>query len=231
MNFCMTFSSVWLFHLYDFFTVWLFHLYDFFIRMTFSLVWLFHSYDFFIRMTFSFVWLFHSYDFFIRMTFSLVWLFHSYDFFTRMTFSSVWFFHLYDFFICMRFSCVWILLVDFAREFCSRILFANFACEFCSWILFVSFHLWIFICKFSSMNFSFERSTRTKYANEVCKRSIFWRNDHHTNIFLQCEVNLHHYITSSHVFFKFHVFVIFTSLSSFFIKLRKFSKRTNFSSK
>jgi hypothetical protein len=48
---------------------------------------------------------------------------------------------------------------------------------------------------------------------------------------LQWEANLHHYITSSHVFFKFHVVVTFTSLSSlsFFIKMRKFSKRTNFS--
>jgi hypothetical protein len=70
---------------------------------------------------------------------------------------------------------------------------------------------------------------QAKYASEVCKRSIFWWDDDHMNILLQCEASLHHYITSSHVFFKFHVFVIFISLSSFFNKKTKFLKRTNFS--
>jgi hypothetical protein len=69
------------------------------------------------------------------------------------------------------------------------------------------------------------RSMRTKYASEA----LLWWNNHHMNAFLQCEASIHHDIISSHVFFKFHVFVIFTSLSSFFIKIRTFSKRTNFS--
>jgi hypothetical protein len=57
----------------------------------------------------------------------------------------------------------------------------------------------------------------------VRERSIFLMNDHHKNVFLQCEVSLHHYVTSSHVVFKYHVFVYFTSLSSFFNKKTKFS--------
>jgi hypothetical protein len=128
------------------------------------------------------------------------------------------------------------------------VLSMNFTRGFCTWILFVDFHLWVFICELfhlwiiSSVNYFicelfylwiilsvnyfiyefFLRSMRMKYANEA----FLWWNNHHMNAFLQCEVSLHHYITSSHVFFKFHVFVIFTSLSSLFIKMRTFSKRT-----
>ncbi len=161
-------------HICEYF-VWNFQLYEIFICMTFSSVWLFHLYDS--------VWLFHLYDFFTCMTFSPVWLFHLYDFFICITFSSVWLFHLYDFFICMTFSSVW------------------------------DFHLWVLSVIIA------------KYASEA----FFWWNDHHTNIFLRCEACFHHYITSSHVFFKFDVVVIFTSLSSFFNKKTKFSKRTSFS--
>jgi hypothetical protein len=67
------------------------------------------------------------------------------------------------------------------------------------------------------------------FSAEYASEAFFWWKDHHTNVLLQCEASLHYYITSSHVFFKFHVFVIFISLSSFFIKKTKFSKRTNFS--
>jgi hypothetical protein len=102
----------------------------------------------------------------------------------------------------------------------------------------VGFYLWVFICEFLSVGYSFERSMRTKYANEVCKRSM--RTKYASEaffdetmiiriLFLQCEANLHRYITSSHVFFKFHVFLNFISLSSLFTKKTKFSKRTNFS--
>jgi hypothetical protein len=141
--------------------------------------------------------------------------------------------------------CLWVLPVGFACEFSSVRLFICeissvsfhlwvFICEFSS----VSFHLWVFICEFSSVGFLFKRSMQTKYADGVCERSMrakyaneafFWWDDHYTNILLQCEASLHHCITSSHVFFKIHVFLIFISLSSFFKKKIKFSKRTNFS--
>ncbi len=62
---------------------------------------------------------------------------------------------------------------------------------------------------------------RAKYASEA----LFWWNEYHTNVLLQCEASLHHFTTSSHDFFKFHVFFIFTSLSSFFNK-----KKQNFQS-
>ncbi len=112
--------------------------------------------------------------------------------------------------------CPWILFVGFARGFCSWI--------FCSWILFADF-----VREFLSVSFLFEQSMRAKYANKVCKQSNFWWDDYHKNIFLQCDVNLHYCITSSHAFFKFSVFLIFISLSSFFNKKIKFLKRTNFS--
>jgi hypothetical protein len=108
------------------------------------------------------------------------------------------------------------LSVGFACGFCLWILSVGFACEYSS----VSFHLWIFICGLF---------IRAEYADEVCERNIFWWDDDHTNILLQCEASLHHYITSSHVFFKFRVFLNFISLSSLFTKKTKFSKRTNFS--
>jgi hypothetical protein len=164
---------------------------------------------------FSSVWLFHLYSFFICMTFSFVWLFHLYDFFICMTFSSVWLFHLYDFFICMTFSSVWLFHL---YEFFICMSFSSV------WILRIGFAY-----EFWSVSFSFLRSMSTKYVCEVCRRSIFWWDEHYTNILLQCEASLHHYITSSHVFFKFHVFLIFISLLSFFNKKTNFLKRTNFS--
>jgi hypothetical protein len=136
--------------------------------------------------------------------------FHFREFFIRS-------FHLYGF-------CVWVFIcMGFAYGFSSV------------WVLRMSFHLygfcvWVFICmdfayEFSSVDFHLWGLFFVKYASEA----FFWWKNHHTNVLLQCEASLHYYITSSHVFFRFHVFVIFTSLSSFFIKKTKFSKRTNFS--
>ncbi len=57
--------------------------------------------------------------------------------------------------------------MSFARGLCSWVLLVGFAREFSS----VDFHLWVFIGEFSSVGFSFERSMRTEYADEVCGRS------------------------------------------------------------
>jgi hypothetical protein len=148
----------------------------------------------------------------------------------------VWLFHLHGFFICMRFSlvwvlpvgfargfCPWVLLVGFARGFCPWVLPVGFARGFCSWISSVGFHLsFLRSMRAEYTNEVCERSMRAEYASEVCERSIFWWDEHYTNILLQYKASLHHYITSSHVFFKFHVFFIFISLSSLFNKKKIF---------
>jgi nitrate reductase NapE component len=198
--------------------------------MRFSSVWDFHLYEIFICMKFSSVWNFHLYEIFICMRFLSVWNFHLYKIFICIEFSSVWNFLLYNF--CVWFSriifaydfCVWFLRMIFAYDFCVWFLRMIFAYEFCVYILRISFHLWVFIRHFCEVC---ERSIRAKYVNEA-RKALFWWNDHHTSIFLLCETCLYHYITSSYVFFKLHVFVISTSLSSFFIKMRIFSKRTIF---
>jgi hypothetical protein len=183
MNF-FTFSSVWPFHLYDFFTC-----------MAFSPVWLFHLYGFFTCMAFSPVWLFHLYEVFTCMGFSPVWSFHLYEVFICMRFSPVWDFHLYGF-------CVWILRMDFAYEFSS-----------------VDFHLWAFICEFF---------LRAEYASEA----LFWWNDHHMNILLQCETSLHYYITSSHVCLRYFyiVVVVFHSNEKIFKAYELFIKISRYTS-
>jgi hypothetical protein len=156
-------------------------------------------------MGFSPVWDFHLYGIFTCMGVSPVWDFHLYEVFTCMRFSSVWGFHLYGF-------CVWVLRMGFAYGF-SSVSFHLwvFICRFSSvnfhlWVFIcgfssVSFHLWVFICGFSSVGFHLwvficgfhlwvflssgvcERSMRAKYASEVCERSNFWWDDHHTNTF------------------------------------------------
>ncbi len=74
----------------------------------------------------------------------------------------------------------------------------------------VGFHLWVFTCDcgFSPVTMGCHlwgfllRSVRMKYASKAFFL-FFWWNDHHTNILLRWEACFHHYITPSHIFFKY----------------------------